>query len=81
MPMKIRDSYGEKKIDLPSGGVLIIAEDGRTLFEIRLARGGVGIEISGGDVCKVQDVIYDEQITVAPVSSNRIRVFRQPYKE
>lgn len=82
--MKIRDAYATINGDttehtMPSGGLDIIADDGKTLFGIRLEKDGT-IQINAGHFCKHHGVILDDSIKVTPISSNRIIVERQEYK-
>lgn len=77
--MKIRDSHaavnGEfETLTMPSGSVDIIADDGRTLFSVRLKDGH--LEISAGGVCKHQGDLLDEKLLIAPRYTNQVFVSR-----
>lgn len=82
--MKIRDSYaeinGEKEtIEMPSGALDVIADDGRTLFCIKLEDGA--IEVSTASFCKHEGRLYDTPISIKPRASNVVRVIREKWKD
>lgn len=73
--MRIRDSFAVINGDMteyymPSGGLEIIADDGRTLFCINSTNDG-GIDIGGGIICKHQGKMLDSIISINPVAANR----------
>ena len=77
--MKIRDSQaavnGEFATQtMPSGSIDIIADDGRTLFSVRLKDGR--LEVSAGGVCKHGGVLLDEGLLIAPRYANQVVVSR-----
>lgn len=81
--MKIRDMHSTisgdtTEYEMPSGGLEIIAEDGRTLFCIHGIDGK--IEISTGRFCKHKGKVLDTGIIVKPKASNLIEVSRVEYK-
>ena len=82
--MKIRDTHIRLPHDADhaeySSGIDIVADDGRTLFSIRMVDKRT-IEISAGLVCKQDDVIVDDSFVIRPVSVNRIQIRRILYKE
>jgi len=83
--MRIRDSYAtlskdETEYDMPSGGVQIIADDGRTLFDIALT-GDNSIQVSVGGVCKSGGQTWDSGILLKPVASNTVKIYRPPFQE
>lgn len=61
--------------------VRFIAEDGRTMFEIRVMHDGRSVEIRGVDCCKVNGVMYCEALEVTPRFSNCIEVRTKKYGE
>ena len=78
--MKIRDSHaavnGEFKTQtMPSGSLDIVADDGRTLFTVRLKDGH--LEVSSGGVCKHDGKVLDEGLLVAPRYRNQVFVSRE----
>jgi hypothetical protein len=80
--MKIRDSHaavnGEFDTqEMPSGSLDIIADDGRTLFSLRL-KDGV-LEVSSGGICKHADQVLNEGLTIAPRYANLVSISRLPY--
>lgn len=82
--MKIRDSFavinGDDTVtEMPSGGLEIIAEDGRTMFALRLTKDGV-LELSGGNICKHGGKLLEERISVEPMASNVIYVRKSEYE-
>lgn len=83
--MKIRDMHstlsGDKtEYTMPSGGLQIIADDGRTMFTVRLAKEG-HIEVSGGSFCKHGGKILDDLLIVEPRACNLVYVRRMEYAE
>lgn len=82
--MRIRDSHATLNGDatehtMPSGSLDIIAEDGRTLFNIELRNDGT-LRVDAGHRCKHLGVVFDDIIQVTPISSNAIRVSRRKPK-
>lgn len=83
--MIIRDIYAtienDKTInEYKSNGFEIVADDGKTLYSIRLTEGG-RLEISGGSFCKHENVLLDERLIVQPRASNFIHVSRCKYED
>lgn len=81
----IRDSFAtlngdDSTVEMPSGGLEIVAEDGRTLFNIRLTPDGV-IDISGGSFCKHEGHVFDDRLIIEPRASNTVKIRRPDYKE
>lgn len=71
--MKIRDAHatinGDKTIfECPSGSLQIIADDGRTLFEIGLENGQ--LRVSAGNYCRHCGVLLSDGFVIAPCASN-----------
>jgi len=80
--MKIRDSHaavnGEFETQqMPSGSLDIIADDGRTLFTLRLKDGA--LEISSGGICKHEEQVLNEGLMITPRYSNLVTISRLPY--
>jgi hypothetical protein len=80
--MKIRDSRaavnGEfETTQMPSGSLDIIADDGRTLFSIRLKDGA--LEINSGGVCQHDGIVLSEALLIAPRYANNVTISRSPY--
>ncbi len=81
--LTIRDSFaeinGDKTVyDLPSGSLDIIAQDGRTLFSIKVVEEGTGIEVYAGSTVKVNRELFSESVSVRPRSSNIVHILRTP---
>lgn len=81
----IRDSHatinGDKtQHDFSSGGIEIIASDGRSLFNIYLLEDG-SIDVSGGSVCKHKGKVLEDRFIINPVASNRVTLIKPEYKE
>jgi hypothetical protein len=80
----VRDSFATlngdgKVITMPSGGLEIVAEDGRTMFEISL-KGNV-LHVSGGCVCKFADgKLYDDRFMIRPVAGNCVDLVKNKYE-
>jgi len=84
MKLRIRDGHamlnGDKtEYTMDSGSVDIIAEDGRTMFGIRLCK-DYSLEIDSGVVCKNGGILHDDAFDIRPISSNRIRLTKPEYK-
>lgn len=83
--MKIREMHASvngscEQFNMESGGLEIIAEDGRTLFCISFRAGEPGqIEISTGSFCKHEGAMLDTGILVKPIASNVVAVRRNIY--
>jgi hypothetical protein len=76
-PMILKETYGdEKEINIETGSIDIIAEDGRDLFSIKLNDDGA-IEISTSAVCKFNGVMLDTAVSIIPKHSNLIIVERK----
>jgi hypothetical protein len=80
--VKIRDSFAtisddKTEYEMPSGGLEIIADDGRQLFSITLQNDGA-IEISsGGGFCKHAGVMTESSpLIITARASNCIRIRR-----
>jgi hypothetical protein len=81
--MKIRDSHasiqGEfSAITMPSGGLEVIGDDGRTLYTIKLDGGK--LHVSAGVVCKLNGVLLDDKLSIAPHSRNSVVIERPKYE-
>jgi len=79
--MKVRDSFAtlnkdETVTNMPSGGLDIIADDGRSLFSLRLAKDGT-LEVYGGVYCKHAGLTLDGVISVIPRAANLIYVRKE----
>lgn len=82
--MRVRDAHAsisndESVIEMPSGGLDIIADDGRTLLTITMRDDG-GVEVSGNSFCKHQDVMLDSALMITPRACNAIHINRKPYE-
>lgn len=65
--------------ELPSGGLDIIAENGRdTLWTVHLNKDG-SLEVRAGSVCKINNVIHNNTILIYPTACNTIKLIRPPY--
>lgn len=65
---------------LENGRIDCIAEDGRIMFEISV-KTETSISIRAWQVCKVDGMLYGDNISVAPISSRSITVKALPYDE
>lgn len=82
--MKIRDMHASindvnEVYEMPSGGIEILAEDGRTLFTISFREGKPGqISVSAEMACKHDDQGLDTGLNIKPIAANVISMFRDP---
>lgn len=81
--MNIRDSHATinnnpETFTLPSGGLQIIADDGRTLWDISFTKDGL-LRVSAGHVCKHKGVMLDDHLLIRPNASNSIHLERPRY--
>ena len=81
--MEVRDSFATLNNDttimsMPSGALEIVADDGRTLFYLRVAKDG-SLEVSGGDFCKHDGLVLEERISVLPRASNVVYIRKELY--
>lgn len=60
--------------------VKFVAEDGRTMFDIR-AESETSIEVGCPCICKVEGQVYDNTPHVAPQARNRISVYVPKYDQ
>ena len=82
-PMVVRDGYavssGSKEVvEMPSGTVEIVADDGRELFSISLTERGIEVSVNG--CIKHGDELLDSNFKIKPRASNLIEITREPYK-
>lgn len=81
--MKIRDRnatlYGDETCYvMPSGGLEVVGEDGRTLFSIELEDGI--LKVQTGTACKHGGKVLDNRLVVIPHSANYVSIARPPYE-
>lgn len=82
--MKIRDSHArlngsDTEHTMPSGGLDIIADDGRTLLCVTLNKDG-SIHLSSAGHCKHNGKMLEDAILVQPRASNCVEIIRQPFQ-
>ena len=80
--MEIRDSFAvingdNKTITIPSNGLDIVADDGRTLFGISI-KDNV-LRIDAGNFCKIGDKIFDDKLIIKPIAVNCIELTKCEY--
>lgn len=81
--MRIRDCHATRNGDeliqtMPSGGLEIVGDDGRTLFSVRLKDGQ--LQVMAGGVCKHEGKMLDDRISIIPHSSNHVSIVRPVYE-
>lgn len=59
-------------------GFEIVAEDGRTLYDVRVSEDGT-LEVSAGGTVKQAGRVLDSQLMVRPHSTNVITIMREEY--
>lgn len=82
--MKIRDAHAtlngdEIEYTMPSGSLQIVADDGHTLFELGLTKGGV-LEVRAGHHCKHAGKVFEDQFRIIPSAANVFYVEKVEYK-
>ncbi|MCG3176963.1 MAG: hypothetical protein MOGMAGMI_01927 [Candidatus Omnitrophica bacterium] len=82
--MKVRDSFavinGDTAIiEMPSGGLEIVADDGHALFALRLTKDGT-LEVSGGNTCKHGGELLEERLQIEPRACNLVYVRKSKYE-
>lgn len=80
--MKIRDLHatinGNTEIfTMPSGGIEIIADDGKTLFSLRLE--GNSLLLSSGQTCKHNGEVLRDDFMIKPRASNCVDIVKTKY--
>lgn len=80
MKMLIRDSMAQVNGDdtvtkIPSGGLEILGDNGRTLYSINLTEDG-GLDISIGSICNYEGIMLDNVIYIEPRASNKVFLHR-----
>lgn len=81
--MKIRDMHAtlsddKTEYEMPSGGLDILADDGRVLFCI--IQNGDKIEITTSCICKQGNKLLDRGMTITPRYINSIEISRAEYR-
>ena len=71
--------YGIEAQDLEDNTVSVVAEDGRTMFEIILGKDGHSIEVRSFAACKVGGILYDSRLLVQPESVSAVVIQARPY--
>ena len=71
--------YGMEAKDLEDNTVSVVAEDGRTMFEIILGKDGHSIEVRSFAACKVGGILYDSRLLVQPESVSAVVIQARPY--
>jgi hypothetical protein len=82
--MRIRDAHatisGDKtEYDMPSNGLEIIADDGRTLFGVSLAKDGA-LRVKAGHICQHYGKFLDDTLKIKPIATNLIELHRDECK-
>lgn len=67
------------KITLENNIIAVVAEDGRTMFEIRACKDAKSIEVRSGQNCRVRGVLYGTQLLVEPRVSNEVIIRTAEY--
>lgn len=89
MKIMSRDRYTNKVMNSETqdmaaldidGGIVILAEDGRVLYDIYLLKDGVSLDVSAGSIVKVNGQLRDSGITVSPRAANRVIISRPEYE-
>jgi len=64
---------------IPSNGLEIIADDGRTLFNVSLANDGV-LRVKAGHICQHYGKFLDDTFKIKPIATNLIELHREECK-
>jgi len=64
---------------IPSNGLEIIADDGRTLFSVSLANDGV-LRVKAGHICQHYGKFLDDTFKIKPIATNLIELHREECK-
>jgi len=80
--MKIRDAYSSINgefgtVTMPSGGIEVISDDGRTMYTIDL-KDGI-LRIAAGELCKIDGLLLDTSLVITPHSCNVVMISRPIY--
>lgn len=81
--MKIRDSHASVQgdfstITMPSGGLEVVGDDGRTLYTIKLDGGK--LNVMAGGICKFDGVVLDDKLSILPLYRNSVVIERPKYE-
>ena len=81
--MKIRDLHARVNnstdvFTMDSGGLEIIADDGQTLFSMRLV--GNTLMLSAGSTCKHSGLLLDDSFVIKPRAANCVDIVKVEYK-
>lgn len=77
--MKIVINHYSNPTDVGDDSVYFQNEDGRAMFEVRVGKDGRSIEVRGVETCKVGGVLYTEQLSIEPRSTNVVMVRTLPW--
>lgn len=61
--------------------VRFVSDDGRTLFEVRIQKGGASLEVRGVDNAMINGVLYSTALCVIPHVTNSVTVAAIPYDQ
>ena len=81
MTMRVRNmglDPEEPEYAMPSGGLQILTDGGKTLFYVVLNDDG-SIDVSSGSVCSHGGVVLATAITLRPKASNVVTIRRDDY--
>lgn len=81
--MKIRDLHAKVNgntdvFTMTSGGLEIMADDGKTLFSMRLV--GNTLMLSAGSTCKHAGMILDDSFVIKPRAANCVDIVKSEYE-
>jgi hypothetical protein len=62
-----------------SDRVRFVAEDGRTMFEVKTNDDGTSIDVRSVDTCRINGVLYDGTLELAPRCANVVTIRSPKY--
>lgn len=82
MKLICRDSHAAingdtETTEFPSGGLQILAPDGRTMFGVSLEGDNI-LRIDSGSYCKIGGIIYEDRFSILPRACNVFHVRKEP---
>ena len=66
--------FMDSPVPLDASRIVVVADDGRTAFEIVIGKDGHSVEFRGVDSYKFGDNVYINRLAIIPVVSNCITI-------
>lgn len=81
LKIRTRRGFSEPSEPIEGGMVEFYAEDGRTMFSVRVVEGAPAIEVRACQCCRFNDTLHDERLLILPTSSNQVTLTVEEYDD